>query len=49
MLESVKNNWGTRELERQINPLLYERLALSKDCEKIAGILQLRFEMFCTY
>ena len=35
MLESVKNNWSTRELERQINSLLYERLALSKDREKV--------------
>ena len=31
MLESAKNSWSTRELERQINTLLYERLALSKD------------------
>jgi hypothetical protein len=35
MLESVKNNWSTRELERQINSLLFERLALSKDREKV--------------
>jgi predicted nuclease of restriction endonuclease-like (RecB) superfamily len=35
MLESVKNNWSTRELERQINSLLYERLALSKDRENV--------------
>ena len=30
-IEAVKNNWSARELERQINSLLYERLALSKD------------------
>ena len=30
-IESIRNNWSTRELERQINSLLYERLALSKD------------------
>ena len=30
-LEGIKNNWSARELERQINSLLYERLALSKD------------------
>lgn len=30
-IESLKNNWAARELERQINSLLYERLALSKD------------------
>ena len=30
-IESIQNNWSARELERQINSLLYERLALSKD------------------
>ena len=35
MLETINNNWSTRELERQINALLYERLALSKDKEKV--------------
>ena len=30
-IESIKNNWAGRELERQINSLLYERLALSRD------------------
>jgi hypothetical protein len=30
-IEAVKNNWAARELERQINSLLYERLALSRD------------------
>ena len=30
-IEAIYNNWSTRELERQINSLLYERLALSKD------------------
>jgi len=30
-IETIHNNWSTRELERQINSLLYERLALSKD------------------
>ena len=29
--ETINSNWSTRELERQINSLLYERLALSKD------------------
>lgn len=37
-IEAVKNCWSGRELERQINSLLYERLALSKD--KI-GLLKL--------
>src|SRR5262249_23067220 len=30
-IESINNNWSARELERQINSLLYERLALGKD------------------
>jgi predicted nuclease of restriction endonuclease-like (RecB) superfamily len=30
-IEAIQNNWSARELERQINSLLYERLALSKD------------------
>ena len=34
-IETVKNNWSSRELERQINSLLFERLALSKDKKKI--------------
>lgn len=29
--ECVANHWSTRELERQINSMLFERLALSKD------------------
>lgn len=30
-IEAIKNNWAARELERQIDSLLYERLAMSKD------------------
>lgn len=30
-IEATESNWSTRELERQINSLLYERLAMSKD------------------
>ncbi|MFH0939962.1 MAG: PDDEXK nuclease domain-containing protein [Planctomycetota bacterium] len=30
-IEAIRNNWSARELERQINSLLYERLALSRD------------------
>ena len=30
-IEALKNNWSGRELERQINSLLYERLAKSRD------------------
>ncbi len=34
-IETAKNNWSSRELERQINSLLFERLALSKDKKKV--------------
>jgi predicted nuclease of restriction endonuclease-like (RecB) superfamily len=37
-IEAVKNGWSGRELERQINSLLYERVALSKDK---AGVMEL--------
>lgn len=37
-IEAVKNNWAARELERQINSLLYERLAMSRDKK---GLLRL--------
>jgi predicted nuclease of restriction endonuclease-like (RecB) superfamily len=30
-IEALKNNWSSRELERQINSLLFERLAKSTD------------------
>jgi len=30
-IEAVKNNWSARELERQINSLLFEQLTKSKD------------------
>jgi predicted nuclease of restriction endonuclease-like (RecB) superfamily len=34
-IEAQANSWGYRELERQINSSLYERLALSRDKHKI--------------
>jgi predicted nuclease of restriction endonuclease-like (RecB) superfamily len=34
-IESVTNNWSVRELERQYNSSLYERLSLSKNRKKI--------------
>ena len=37
-IESINNNWSARELERQINSLLFERLAKSKDKQ---GLLRL--------
>ena len=37
-IEAVNNNWSAREMERQINSLLFERLAKSKDK---AGLMRL--------
>jgi len=34
-LEAAENGWGYRELERQINAALYERLALSRDKDDV--------------
>jgi len=36
--ESCNNNWSARQLERQINSQLYERLLLSNDKEKVLAI-----------
>ena len=34
-IEAFENNWSLRELKRQVNSSLYERLVLSKDKEKL--------------
>ncbi len=34
-IEAAQNNWGIKELQRQFNSSLYERLALSKDHNKV--------------
>ncbi len=34
-IEAAQNNWGYRDLERQINSSLYERIALSKNKERV--------------
>lgn len=39
--ETLNNRWSARELERQINSLLFERLAKSKDKK---GLLKLAYE-----
>ncbi len=36
--EATKNNWNSRQLERQINSQLYERLLLSTDKESVLAI-----------
>ncbi len=39
-IEARENNWGARELERQIASSLYERLALSRDKDGIKALAQ---------
>lgn len=36
--ETINSKWSTRELERQINSLFYEIIALSKDKEKLKAL-----------
>ncbi len=36
--ETVSSRWSTRELERQINSMLFERLSLSQDKEKVKAL-----------
>jgi len=36
--ESVKNNWTSRQLERQVNSSLFERLLLSNDKESVLAV-----------
>lgn len=36
--ESAKNAWSVRQMERQINSLLYERLLMSQDKESVLAI-----------
>lgn len=37
-IECAKGNWSTRELERQMNSMLFERLALSRDKEGVVAL-----------
>ena len=39
-IESQKQNWSVRQLQRQYNSSLYERLALSKDKDSILRLAQ---------
>jgi predicted nuclease of restriction endonuclease-like (RecB) superfamily len=36
--EAIQNNWSVRELKRQINSMLFERLALSKDNKAVMNM-----------
>ena len=37
-IEAIENNWSLRELRRQIDSALYERLVLSRDKEKVRSL-----------
>ena len=38
--ETINSNWSVRELQRQIGSLLYERLTISKDKDKILELAE---------
>ena len=37
-IEAIENNWSLRDLRRQIDSALYERLVLSRDKEKVKSL-----------
>jgi predicted nuclease of restriction endonuclease-like (RecB) superfamily len=39
-LEAVKSNWSFREMKRQINNMLYERIGLSKDKSAVLALAE---------
>jgi predicted nuclease of restriction endonuclease-like (RecB) superfamily len=46
MNEAIKANWSTRELDRQINSLLFERLAKSRNKEGVLALANEGAEVF---
>ena len=40
LVETIKNQWSTRELDRQIDSMLFERVALSKDRDGVKELAQ---------
>ncbi len=40
MIECIENNWATRELDRQISSLLFERITLSRNKEEVKEIAE---------
>lgn len=44
--EAIESRWSTRELERQINSLLFERLSLSRDKKEIRILAKKGHEIF---
>jgi len=49
IIEAIENSWSVRELDRQINSALYERLALSRDKEKVKKFCINKFEKLKNY
>ncbi|MBX3256589.1 MAG: hypothetical protein KF862_20805 [Chitinophagaceae bacterium] len=47
--QAILENWGYRELERQIDSSLFERLALSKDKKRCVATFRERVYCFRTY
>lgn len=43
--EAVASRWSTRELERQVNSLLFERLALSRDQDQVLTLARAGHEI----
>lgn len=39
-VQTLQNRWSVRELKRQINNLLYERVGLSRDHEGVLALAQ---------
>lgn len=39
-VKAIKNRWSSRELERQINSLLFDRLAKSKDKARLMKLVR---------
>jgi len=37
-IETINNNWSVRELKRQISSMLFERLTLSKDKNRVTQL-----------
>ena len=44
--EAIKNNWTTRQLERQVNSSLWERLLMSNERENVLAVARNEKEIF---
>jgi len=48
-IECIRGNWSGRELKRQIASLYYERSGLSKNKEKLAELIDLKFDQHMAF